>query len=115
MNRYRLKDIETTMRREDVELVKLSAALAAEQDPAKQAEIKKAMKVREGKILPIFQQIAVQFADLHDTPGRMAAAGVIKQQVDVPRVACGERTYTETETCCRKDTAAQMCTHTCMR
>ena len=48
------------MRREDVELVKLSAALAAEQDPAKQAEIKKAMKVREGKILPIFQQIAVQ-------------------------------------------------------
>ena len=82
MNRYRLKDIETTMRREDVELVKLSAALAAEQDPAKQAEIKKAMKVREGKILPIFQQIAVQFADLHDTPGRMAAAGVIKQQVD---------------------------------
>ena len=36
---------------------------------------------RERKLMPIYQQIAVQFADLHDTPGRMEAAGVIKAQV----------------------------------
>ena len=29
----------------------------------------------------IYQQIAVQFADLHDGPGRMAATGVIVQEV----------------------------------
>ena len=83
--RYRLKDIAATMRREDPDLVKLAAAHAAESDSAKKAEIIKAMKLREGKILPIYQQIAVQFADLHDTPGRMAAAGVIKQQVNWDR------------------------------
>ena len=27
------------------------------------------------------QQVAVQFADLHDTPGRMAAVGVIRRAV----------------------------------
>jgi acetyl-CoA carboxylase/biotin carboxylase 1 len=32
---------------------------------------------REKALLPIYNQIAVSFADLHDTPGRMRAKGVI--------------------------------------
>lgn len=32
---------------------------------------------REKELLPIYQQLAVQFAELHDTPGRMKAKGVI--------------------------------------
>ena len=32
-------------------------------------------------LLGVYQQIAVHFADLHDTPGRMKAKGVIRRQV----------------------------------
>ena len=42
-----------------------------------EAEIKK----RERMLLGVYQQIAVHFADLHDTPGRMKAKGVIRRQV----------------------------------
>mmetsp|Transcript_27637 Transcript_27637/g.55649 ORF Transcript_27637/g.55649 Transcript_27637/m.55649 type:complete len:1816 (-) Transcript_27637:165-5612(-) len=83
--KYRMKDIEVTMRRTDKELVQLAATLAdakANGDEEGAAAAVKAMKAREKKVLPIYQQIAVQFADLHDTPGRMAAAGVIEAQVD---------------------------------
>ena len=37
---------------------------------------------REKLLLPIYTQIAAQFADLHDTPGRMAATGVIVREVE---------------------------------
>ena len=74
-----------TMQRTDVELRRLSAELAAAKqlgDDAAVAALTKQYKARERKILPIYQQIAVQFADLHDTPGRMEAAGVIKAEVE---------------------------------
>lgn len=85
--KYRLKDIEVTMRRTDHELIKLMASLAdataAGGDNAEAVgALTKAIKAREKKVLPIYQQIAVQFADLHDTPGRMEAAGVISAQVE---------------------------------
>lgn len=35
------------------------------------------MKEREEFLTPIYHQVAVQFADLHDTPGRMQEKGVI--------------------------------------
>lgn len=35
------------------------------------------LKAREDLLLPIYHQVAVQFADLHDTPGRMLEKGVI--------------------------------------
>lgn len=40
------------------------------------------VKKRERAIFGVYQQIAVHFADLHDTPGRMQAKGVIRRQVD---------------------------------
>ena len=33
--------------------------------------------MREDQLAPIYHQIAVAFADLHDTPGRMQAKGVV--------------------------------------
>ena len=33
-------------------------------------------------LLPVYEQISVQFCELHDTPGRMKAVGVIEQEVD---------------------------------
>jgi acetyl-CoA carboxylase/biotin carboxylase 1 len=73
------------MRRIDPELVKLGAEVAAATaagDAAAAAAALKLMKLREKKVMPIYQQIAVQFADLHDTPGRMEATGVIAAQVE---------------------------------
>lgn len=35
------------------------------------------LKAREEFLLPIYHQVAVQFVDLHDTPGRMQEKGVI--------------------------------------
>ena len=39
------------------------------------------IKMREKALFGVFQQVAVHFADLHDTPGRMRAKGVIRRQV----------------------------------
>jgi acetyl-CoA carboxylase/biotin carboxylase 1 len=44
-----------------------------------QAEIKAKMAEREKQLGPIYQQISLQFADLHDRAGRMQAKGVIRQ------------------------------------
>ncbi|EGS20342.1 acetyl-CoA carboxylase-like protein [Thermochaetoides thermophila DSM 1495] len=43
--------------------------------------IKKKMQQREELLLPIYHQICVQFADLHDRAGRMKAKGVIRQSL----------------------------------
>ncbi|KAI8616899.1 acetyl-CoA carboxylase [Chytriomyces sp. MP71] len=50
-------------------------------DPAIDAETKAKVQAqfnqRERQLLPIFHQISVQFADLHDKPGRMLAKGAV--------------------------------------
>lgn len=43
-----------------------------------QSELKKQMTEREQLLLPVYGQIAHQFADLHDRSGRMEAKGVIR-------------------------------------
>lgn len=42
-------------------------------------EIKTKMAAREEKLLPVYLQIALQFADLHDRAGRMEAKKTIRQ------------------------------------
>ncbi|KAF8540812.1 acetyl-CoA carboxylase [Trichophaea hybrida] len=44
-----------------------------------QAEIKAKMTERENLLLPVYTQVTLQFADLHDRAGRMQAKGVIRQ------------------------------------
>ncbi|CAH0047847.1 unnamed protein product [Clonostachys solani] len=48
----------------------------------KSEEIKKQMTEREKQLLPIYAQIAAQYADLHDRAGRMKAKGVIREQLE---------------------------------
>jgi acetyl-CoA carboxylase/biotin carboxylase 1 len=43
------------------------------------SEIKAKMAVREEQLLPVYMQIALQFADLHDRAGRMEAKGAIRK------------------------------------
>lgn len=40
--------------------------------------IKQKMSVREQQLLPVYAQISIQFADLHDRAGRMKAKGAIR-------------------------------------
>ncbi|KAJ5287104.1 Acetyl-CoA carboxylase [Penicillium angulare] len=43
------------------------------------SEIKTKMAAREEQLLPVYMQIALQFADLHDRAGRMQAKNTIRQ------------------------------------
>jgi acetyl-CoA carboxylase/biotin carboxylase 1 len=46
--------------------------------PIEQSEIKANMEQREQLLLPIYTQVSLQFADLHDRAGRMKAKGTIR-------------------------------------
>jgi len=43
-----------------------------------QAEVKAKMTERENLLLPVYSQVSLQFADLHDRAGRMMAKGTIR-------------------------------------
>ena len=44
--------------------------------------LKKKMTIREKQLLPVYSQISLQFADLHDRAGRMKAKGVIRDVLE---------------------------------
>ncbi|KAG8122669.1 hypothetical protein E2320_018249, partial [Naja naja] len=52
-----------------------------ELNPAERKDLEAKLKEREEFLIPIYHQVAVQFADLHDTPGRMQEKGVITVSV----------------------------------
>jgi acetyl-CoA carboxylase/biotin carboxylase 1 len=77
----------STMHRLDPELKSLVSELKALVDDASDSNQEKRtgpqakISAREKKLLPIYHQIAIQFADDHDKPQRMLAKGVIRQIV----------------------------------
>jgi len=75
--KYRAPDQIKTMHRLDPELQELDAKLdkATSEEAAK---IKEQIKKRENTLMPLYLQIAHEFADLHDRAGRMKAKGVIR-------------------------------------
>ncbi|POI25980.1 hypothetical protein CIB84_010269 [Bambusicola thoracicus] len=76
--KFRKKDLVKTMRRIDKVYAKLVEQLGTPELPEGQRkELEKQLKAREELLLPIYYQVAVHFADLHDTPGRMQEKGVI--------------------------------------
>lgn len=83
--KYRDKEIRATAGRLDPELIRINEQLQQlPRDALNQAErdeLLKQIRLREQCIIGVFRQIAIHFADLHDTPGRMKAKGVIRQQV----------------------------------
>jgi len=75
--KFRKPDQVKTMHRLDDELKDLDAKLAkagGEESAALKAQIAK----REETLLPLYTQIAHEFADLHDRAGRMKAKGVVR-------------------------------------
>uniref|UniRef100_A0AAV1VHC7 Acetyl-CoA carboxylase n=1 Tax=Peronospora matthiolae TaxID=2874970 RepID=A0AAV1VHC7_9STRA len=82
--KYRKMQLLQTMHRLDDKLKQLTARLA-ELSPAEKetegANLTAKIKSREDTLLPIYVQVATEFGDLHDTPGRMKSVGCIRQIV----------------------------------
>lgn len=69
-----------TMARLDPAYGELRRALEDKSLSAAQlSEIKAKMATREEQLLPVYLQVALQFADLHDRAGRMEAKGTIRK------------------------------------
>lgn len=81
--KFRKPQLISTMERLDEHYRSLKRSL---DDPAKSTEekedIKTQLMAREQELLPVYSQIALQFADLHDTAGRMKAKGTIRQALE---------------------------------
>jgi acetyl-CoA carboxylase/biotin carboxylase 1 len=78
--KYRKEKQLETMARNDPTYGALKRKLNDPATPKDQLQtIKAEMTAREQTLLPIYGQIAIQFADLHDRAGRMEAKGVIRQ------------------------------------
>jgi acetyl-CoA carboxylase/biotin carboxylase 1 len=81
--KFRDNDIIKTAHRVDDGLIGLDIKLAtAKQMGLDVSQIEKEIKIREKQLFNVYQQVAVHFADLHDTPGRMQSKGVIRRQVN---------------------------------
>jgi len=79
--KYRDSEIRKSAHRVDHVLVQLDRLLANENDADRRKDIERQILQREKIVFGVFRQIAIHFADLHDTPGRMQHKGVIRQQV----------------------------------
>ncbi|CAG8723635.1 3787_t:CDS:2, partial [Gigaspora rosea] len=81
--KYRKPQLLATMERLDETYRNLKKSL---EDPSKteieKSEIKMLLETRENELLPVYSQIALQFADLHDTPGRMKAKNTIRKVLE---------------------------------
>jgi acetyl-CoA carboxylase carboxyltransferase component len=76
--KFRLKDLSKTMHRLDPVCVKLCEQLSASTTSSTdRVMIEQRLREREDRLLPIYHQVAVMFADLHDTAERMKEKGCI--------------------------------------
>lgn len=80
--KYRRDKLLATMSRLDPTYADLKKKLAsADLSAEDHALISAKLVARERALLPIYAQISVQFADLHDRTGRMLAKGVIRKEL----------------------------------
>jgi acetyl-CoA carboxylase/biotin carboxylase 1 len=80
--KYRRDKQLETMARLDPEYAALRQEAAKPDLPKEELDAVKAkMTVRERQLLPIYNQVALQFADLHDRAGRMKAKGVVRDSL----------------------------------
>ncbi|XP_062596285.1 acetyl-CoA carboxylase 1-like isoform X10 [Saccostrea cucullata] len=76
--KFRRKDLEKTIQRLDQTCRQIVDKLTSPQlNLDEKEELQKQLAARQEKLLPMYHQVAIQFADLHDTPGRMEEMGVI--------------------------------------
>lgn len=80
--KYRRDKLLSTMERLDPTYGELKSKLnSSGLSPEEHSQISAKLAAREKALLPIYAQVSVQFADLHDRSGRMLAKGVIRQEI----------------------------------
>lgn len=77
--KFREKDILKSIHRIDTNILSLKAN--GSPTPEEAVEIEKNVADRVSVLKPIYHQVAIHFADLHDTPKCMLSKGVIKDIV----------------------------------
>lgn len=84
--KFKDKDIRKTIHRIDPVINKYKSELAASVDTPQEEKnrLEQLISDREQTLKPMFHQVAVHFADLHDTPSRMLEKGVITGIVSWP-------------------------------
>lgn len=82
--KYRRDKLLATMERLDPTYAELKKKLNSKLDPEEFSQVSAKLTARERALLPIYAQVSVQFADLHDRSGRMLAKGVIRKEIDWP-------------------------------
>ena len=76
--KFRRKDLNKVMHRLDPRLKQMSEEAAdSTTAPERKTELQSQIKALEDSLAPVYHSVAVQFADLHDTSGRMEEKGVI--------------------------------------
>ncbi|KAJ1998480.1 acetyl-coenzyme-A carboxylase, partial [Coemansia thaxteri] len=74
--KFRKPQMLACMERLDPQVRELRQSLGnPDLSPEQKSDVKKALDAREKALLPVYTQLAIQFADLHDRAGRMAAKG----------------------------------------
>uniref|UniRef100_A0A1X7VP53 Uncharacterized protein n=1 Tax=Amphimedon queenslandica TaxID=400682 RepID=A0A1X7VP53_AMPQE len=81
--KFKTKDLVKTMARLDKRYIALQETLKKPGlSPEERQKLETELKERETLLAPIYHQIAVEFAELHDTPGRMKEKGVISDVLE---------------------------------
>jgi acetyl-CoA carboxylase/biotin carboxylase 1 len=81
--KYRSRDLIATMHRLDDQLKSFDESLKTVNGDAElEKKLREKIGEREQMLLPVYEQISVQFCELHDTPGRMKAVGVIEKEIE---------------------------------
>ncbi|CAF4326884.1 unnamed protein product [Rotaria socialis] len=76
--KYRTKDLIRTIHRVDDICQELIKSISSCTTNTTKEDLERQLAEREKNLLPIYQQAATMFCDLHDTPGRMLEKGVIQ-------------------------------------
>ncbi|XP_066599220.1 acetyl-CoA carboxylase-like isoform X1 [Prorops nasuta] len=79
--KFRTKDTVKAMHRMDPVIQKLKEELSSANSPDDKAQIESQINKREKILEPMYHQVAVHFADLHDTPERMLEVNCINEIV----------------------------------
>jgi Acetyl-CoA carboxylase, carboxyltransferase component (subunits alpha and beta) len=76
--KFRAKDLLKVMHRIDPMMISMKAEMQSANLPQEQRlQLEQKIVDREKFLMPMYHQVAVHFADLHDTPERMKEKGVI--------------------------------------
>jgi acetyl-CoA carboxylase / biotin carboxylase 1 len=77
--KYRIPKVIATMQRLDEDCRKMKESIASTVTETEKVILAENLKKRQEFLLPVYEQAAVELADLHDRPARMVGKGVVRK------------------------------------